>query len=73
MYKLFSAEWCTHCSNLKKQIELLGEVVTVVDIDIEPEEPRALGVKGIPCLYDTETGAMLVGNITAEQLKAFIS
>lgn len=75
MIKLFSAAWCEPCKGLKRLIKAnkLEDKTEVIDIDSPKgsEEARKLGVRGIPMLYDTETGGKVIGNINLAQLKEF--
>ncbi len=73
MIKLFSAGWCTPCKSLKLLMKANSLKAEVVDIDSlkGSEEARALDVRGIPMLYDTETGGKIIGNISLTQLRDF--
>lgn len=72
MIKMYTAEWCSSCKNLKKKLDLMNVDVEYIDIDKEPEEARTLGIRGIPFLINTKTNERLVGNVSADQLKKFI-
>ncbi len=72
--KLFTAEWCSACKNLKKTMTGMDIVVTEVDIDsIEGgEEAMKAGVRGIPMLLKPD-GSRLVGNASKQKLEEFLN
>ena len=48
--KLFTAEWCAPCRQLKLYLEKFSHTVEIIDVDLHPEVTTAAGVRGIPCL-----------------------
>lgn len=65
-YILYTSEGCAGCKFLKAHLDSLGmkEMVEVKNISIDEEakeEVLALGVRGVPCLYNKETAAFTVG------------
>jgi thioredoxin-like negative regulator of GroEL len=66
MYKLFIAKWSNPCKRMLNTLKDFDNL-HIVDIDVDPEEARTLGIKGVPCLVNTETGARIIGAVTLEQ------
>ena len=54
----FTASWCQPCKALAQQIKELelDGLVTVVDIDEQPELAQQYGVRGVPTLVALENG-----------------
>lgn len=51
--KLYSADWCTQCNNVKDMLMQKGLAYVVVDVDENPEEMEALvkqGIRGLPVM-----------------------
>ncbi len=72
MIKLYSAEWCNPCKQLKQLLKEKGIEYTPVDIDKDPELARVNAVRGVPTLVREDTGQRLVGAVTPEQLRVFL-
>lgn len=73
MIKLYSADWCGPCKQLKALLESQDIEYTRIDIDKDPESARLEGIRGIPTLIREDTGQRLIGSITAEQLRVFMA
>ena len=54
----FTAPWCKPCKTLDQQIDELGlsELVTIVDIDEQPQLAQQYGVKSVPTLVALNDG-----------------
>ena len=77
LYK-FGAVWCTPCVALKRTLDVVLKDfpdVTLIDVDIESEEGKALAyqyrITSVPTLM--MDGKMLRGNVSAGLVKQFIS
>ncbi len=68
MIKVYSAEWCQPCKQVKALLDKNNINYEVVDIDSNSEEARALGIRGIPTLINDE-GTRLVGAVTFKQIE----
>lgn len=76
--KIYSANWCQPCQQLKKTIAAgnLNLPITTIDIEAWKEEAAADGVRSIPTLILIEEGVELkrtTGYKNLEQLTTFIN
>jgi thiol-disulfide isomerase/thioredoxin len=70
--KLFTAEWCAPCRQIKHMLEFLKHSVEVIDVHLKPDLAQAANVHIIPCLLLGD-GTMVTGimNIREEINKAY--
>lgn len=77
--KVFTAEWCQPCKQLKKVLadtKLEGVNVVTVDIDAWKEEAKQAGVRSVPTSILTEAGVELArksGVMTKDALTFFVN
>lgn len=75
---IYSASWCQPCKMLKKTLEdtvLDDTSVVYVDIDKNPTEAQAAGVRGVPTLILMEDGVRTktsTGYKNSSQLQEFV-
>lgn len=71
----FTASWCNPCKMLAKTLENadLGVDIVVIDIDENRELCDKYSIRGVPTLVNPETGSMLVGNSSLEDIKKWLA
>lgn len=75
--KIYSANWCQPCQQLKKTLSAndLNIPVTTIDVDAWKDEAKADQVRAVPTLILLENGVEVKrtsGAKTLDQLKEFI-
>lgn len=70
----FTATWCNPCKMLAKTLEdnNLGVDIVVIDIDTNREMCEKYNIRGVPSLVDIETGNILVGNKTIDEIREWL-
>lgn len=69
----FSAEWCGPCKALGptvSQLQSEGLDIQKVDVDQDKTLSAQYGIRSIPTIVKVSTGGKLVGNQTAEAIRA---
>jgi len=69
----FSAEWCGPCKALGPivaQLQNEGLDIQKVDVDKDQALSAQYGIRNIPTIIKVSTGGKLVGNQTAEAIRA---
>jgi len=69
----FSAEWCGPCKALGPtvaQLQSEGLDIQKVDVDQDKTLSAQYGIRSIPTIVKVSTGGKLVGNQTAEAIRA---
>lgn len=74
---VFKAHWCQPCKQLSKTLQGfdLGVPVETVDIDADPTATSEFDIRSVPTLLLMQENQVLrrkTGNMSAEQLKAFV-
>ena len=62
MIKLYSADWCTACNTLKRNIDTSS--IEVVNVDHEPDETERMGIRSIPTMIKFNSDGEEVERIT---------
>lgn len=72
--KLFGADWCQPCQQLKKLLVELKEDYNgleydTIDVDSNPEEVNKYRVRGVPTLIKLGEDGSVVGSLVGAQTK----
>ncbi|OOG43452.1 hypothetical protein B0E51_01170 [Rhodanobacter sp. C05] len=72
--ELYVREGCSRCKRVRETLDSMGIEASVVDIDA-PEvtaRARALGIRSVPVLHKLGTKEMKVGDVSEDELRAFL-
>lgn len=64
--KLFTAEWCAPCRQIKHFLEGYHHSIEIIDVDIKPDATIAAGIRGVPTLLLGD-GSVVTGIISIKE------